>query len=149
MTLFRLCRLLNFIKARLDSQVRSSGEFDLCGLLDCAILPDGLPLAGEIYIFPRKLTEVEIGGWLLRTFLRNHLLLGMRLRRRKEGRVTYEVFEEATSVNVIRLFIAQSAGRPVCGVKHASAFVILDYDCEEGNDIESESVEPSMYTGAA
>ena len=126
-TLFRLCRVLNFIKSRLDAQPFSEGERDLEELISFPSLPAKIPQAGELYHFPRKLSEAEIGGWLLRAFLCEGNLLGMRLARRERERVVYEVQEEESSSLVIELFYKRAEGGKVYGVKNAHAFARLNF----------------------
>jgi len=126
-TLFRLCRMLNFIKARLDAQPGGAGE---CAWADLAAFPSlltGLPRVDTLYHVPRKLTDTEIGGWLMRVFLQAGHMLGMRLVRRAAGQVTYRVYEEEASPSVIEAFRKQAAGKLVYGVKQPCAWTRLPY----------------------
>jgi radical SAM superfamily enzyme YgiQ (UPF0313 family) len=124
-TLFRLCRVLNFVKARLDAQPGGTGE---CAWDDLVVIPGLLPgllRIDTLYHVPRKLTAIEIGGWLLRTFLHTGQLLGLHLVRRDATRVAYRVYEEASSAFVIEAFRTQAAGRAVYGVKQPHAWTRL------------------------
>ncbi len=127
-TLFRICRWLNFIKSRLDAreipplrEVSSISsieqDYSLDELLSSPILPDTLPAANERYHFPRKLSEAEIGCWLTRAFLQEGSFLGMRLARRQTGNVIYQVFKEEASPRVLKLFFEKAEGKIICGVK--------------------------------
>ncbi|MDL1875604.1 B12-binding domain-containing radical SAM protein [Cytophagia bacterium CHB2] len=126
-TLFRICRLLNFIKARLDAQASEDGEeeFDLAQLFSSPQLPDFLPQAGEQYTFTQKLTEAEIGNWLARAFFHDETFLGLRLLRRAPQNIVYEVYEEEFSPRVVGLFLEEAQHKKICGVKQARAFLRL------------------------
>jgi hypothetical protein len=124
-TLFRLCRVLNFIKARLDTQPGGTGEYAWDDLAALPSLLPRLPRVDTLYHVPRKLTAAEIGGWLLRTFLHTGQLLGVHLVRRETTQVTYRVYEEASSTSVIEAFRTQAAGRAVYGVKQPGAWARL------------------------
>jgi radical SAM superfamily enzyme YgiQ (UPF0313 family) len=124
-TLFRLCRVLNFIKARLDTQPGGTGEYAWDDLAALPSLLLGLPRVDTLYRVPRKLTAAEIGGWLLRMFLHTGQLLGVHLVRREATQVTYRVYEEASSTSVIEAFRTQAAGRAVYGVKQPGAWARL------------------------
>ena len=93
-TLFRLCRVLNVIKARLDAQPGREGEYAWEDLAAVPSLLPSLPRVDTLYHVPRKLTAAEIGGWLLRAFLTAGHVLGMRLVRRDATQVTYQVYAE-------------------------------------------------------
>jgi hypothetical protein len=80
-----------------------------------------------LYHVPRKLTAVEIGGWLLRAFLQEGLLCGLQLLRRDAAQVTYRVYEEVASASVLEMFRQQAAGRAVYGVKQPGAWTRLPY----------------------
>jgi radical SAM superfamily enzyme YgiQ (UPF0313 family) len=124
-TLFRLCRVLNFVKARLDAQPGGAGEYawdDLAALP--SLLPD-LPCVDTLYHVPRKLTTTEIGGWLLRAFLQEGHVFRLQLVRRDAAQVMYRVYEEASSAFVIEAFRTQAAGRAVYGVKQPGAWTRL------------------------
>jgi radical SAM superfamily enzyme YgiQ (UPF0313 family) len=126
-TLFRLCRVLNFIKARLDAQPGGVGEYAWENLAAIpSLLPD-LPRLNTLYHVPRKLTAVEIGGWLLRAFLHTGQILGLHLVRRDATRVAYRVYEEVSSASVLEAFRKQAAGRDVYGVKQPHAWARLLY----------------------
>jgi hypothetical protein len=127
-TLFRLTRILNFIKARLDAQPRGIGEFDLEELLASPNIPDFTPQAGATYTFSCKRTEAEIGGWLARALLYEGRLLGMRLVRREKDQAVYQVYEEEASPQVIALFLEKADGRLIHGVKNHFAFTKLFYN---------------------
>jgi len=123
-TLFQLTRFLNFIKSRLDAQP-SGAAFMLRDLLSSPHLPDFTPQAGETYTFSHKLTEAEIGSWLTRALLDESRLLGMRLLRRENERVVYQVYEEESSPPVIESFLEKAEGKMVYGVKNHFAFIRL------------------------
>ena len=125
MTLFRLCRVLNFIKARLDAQSGGTGEYVWEDLAAVPSLLTGLPSTDTLYHVPRKLTAPEIGGWLLRAFLQAGHLLGMRLVRREATQVAYRVYEEAVSASLLEAFRQQAAGKPVYGVKQPRSWTRL------------------------
>jgi len=127
-TLFRICRSLNFLKARLDAQPSGPKEYALEDLLFCPILPERLPQAGECYYFPSKLDETQIGCWLARAFLLQRQFLGLQLRQREPARVTYAAFCEETSSEVINLFLESAEGRLLCGVKNHFAVTRLVHD---------------------
>jgi hypothetical protein len=124
-TLFQLTRFLNFIKSRLDAQPSRTAAFILRDLLSSPHLPDFPPQAGELYTFSYKLTEAEIGCWLTRALLDEGRLLGMRLVRRENERVVYQVYEEEASSRVIELFLEKADGKAVQGVKNHFAFTNL------------------------
>jgi len=124
-TLFQLTRFLNFIKSRLDAQPTRTAAFMLRDLLSSPRLPDFTPQAGEIYTFSHKLTETEIGSWLARALLDEGRLLGMRLLRRENERVVYQVYEEEASSRAIELFLEKTEGKTVYGVKNHFAFTRL------------------------
>jgi radical SAM superfamily enzyme YgiQ (UPF0313 family) len=124
-TLFRLCRVLNFVKARLDAQPGGTGEYAWDDLATVPGLLTGLPHIDILYHVPRKLTTVEIGNWLLRAFLHTGRLLGLHLVRRDATRVAYRVYEEMSSAPVIEAFREQAAGRAVYGVKQPRAWTRL------------------------
>src|SRR5499426_1623323 len=86
-TLFRLCRVLNFVKARLDAQPGGAGEYTWDDLAAISSLLPSLPRIDTLYHVPRKLTAMEIGGWLLRAFLYTGQILGLYLVRRDATRV--------------------------------------------------------------
>jgi len=124
-TLFRLCRVLNFVKARLDAQPGGAGEYAWDDLAAVPGLLTGLPRVDTLYHVPHKLTAAEIGGWLLRAFLHNGQILGLQLVRRDATQVTYRVYEEASSTLVIEAFRKQAAGRAVYGVKQPGVWTRL------------------------
>jgi hypothetical protein len=124
-TLFRLCRVLNFIKARLDAQPDGAGEYAWTDLAALPSLLPSLPRLDTLYHVPRKLTAAEIGGWLLRAFLQEGFLFGLQLVRRDATQVTYRVYEEASSALVIEAFCKQAAGKTVYGVKQPGAWTRL------------------------
>jgi radical SAM superfamily enzyme YgiQ (UPF0313 family) len=126
-TLFRLCRVLNFVKARLDAQPGGTGEYAWDDLATVPGLLTGLPHIDILYHVPRKLTTVEIGNWLLRAFLHTGQLLGLHLVRRDATRIAYRVYEEMSSAPVIEAFREQAAGRAVYGVKQPRAWTRLPY----------------------
>jgi radical SAM superfamily enzyme YgiQ (UPF0313 family) len=126
-TLFRLCRVLNGIKARLDAQPGGAGEYAWDELAAVPSLLTGLPRVDMLYHVPRKLTEVEIGDWLLRAFLQAGHMLGVRLVRRDVTQVTYRVYEEISSASVLATFRDLATGRRVYGVKQPRAWTRL-YD---------------------
>jgi len=126
-TLFRLCRVLNFVKARLDAQPGGAGEYTWDDLAAISTLLPSLPRIDTLYHVPRKLTAVEIGNWLLRTFLHTGQILGLHLVRRDATRVAYRVYEEVSSASVIEAFREQAAGRAVYGVKQPHAWARLLY----------------------
>jgi radical SAM superfamily enzyme YgiQ (UPF0313 family) len=128
-TLFRLCRVLNFIKALLDAQPDGTGEYAWDDLATVPSPLTGMPHIDTMYHMPRKLTTVEIGGWLLRAFLHTGQLLGLHLVRRDATRVAYRVYEEASSVSVLEAFREQAAGRAVYGVKQPRAWTRLPCPC--------------------
>jgi hypothetical protein len=124
-TLFRLCRVLNCIKARLDAQPGRSDEYTWEDLAAFPSLLTSLPRVDTLYHVPRKLTEAEIGGWLLRAFLQEGHMLGIRLVRRDATQVTYRVYEEISSAPVLTAFRRQTAGKLVYGVKRPRAWTRL------------------------
>jgi anaerobic magnesium-protoporphyrin IX monomethyl ester cyclase len=126
-TLFRLCRVLNFVKARLDAQPDGAGEYTWDDLVAISSLLPSLPRIDTLYHVPRKLTAVEIGSWLLRTFLHTGQILGLHLVRRDATQVAYRVYEEVSSASVIEAFREQAAGRAVYGVKQPHAWARLLY----------------------
>jgi radical SAM superfamily enzyme YgiQ (UPF0313 family) len=126
-TLFRLCRVLNFVKARLDAHPGGTGEYTWDDLVAISSLLPSLPRIDTLYHVPRKLTAVEIGNWLLRTFLHTGQILGLHLVRRDVTRVAYRVYEEVSSASVIEAFREQAAGRAVYGVKQPHAWTRLLY----------------------
>jgi len=126
-TLFRLCRVLNFVKARLDAQPGGVGEYTWDDLVAISTLLPSLPRIDTLYHVPRKLTTAEIGGWLLRAFLQAGHIFGLQLVRRDATRVVYRVYEEASSPLVIEAFRKQAAGRAVYGVKQPGAWTRLPY----------------------
>ena len=124
-TLFRLCRVLNFVKARLDVQPAKAGAYTWEDLAAVPCLLTGLPRSATLYHVPRKLTAAEIGGWLLWAFLYTGQILGLQLVRRAATQVTYRVYAETSSASVLEAFRAMAAGRPVYGVKHPRAWTRL------------------------
>jgi hypothetical protein len=124
-TLFRLCRVLNFIKARLDIQPAKAGAYAWEDLAAVPCLLPGLPRSATLYHVPRKLTTAEIGGWLLWAFLYTGQILGLQLVRRAATQVTYRVYAETSSASVLEAFRAMAAGRAVYGVKHPRAWTRL------------------------
>src|SRR5262249_50971523 len=100
-TLFRLCRVLNVVKARLDVQPGGAGEYRWEDLAAFPSLLPSLPRVDTLYQVPRKLTTTEIGSWLLQAFLHEGHILGLRLVRRNATQVTYRVYEEESSVSVL------------------------------------------------
>jgi radical SAM superfamily enzyme YgiQ (UPF0313 family) len=124
-TLFRLCRVLNFVKARLDAQPGGAGEYAWDDLAAIPSLLPGLPRIDTLYHVPRKLTAAEIGGWLLRAFLQEGHIFGLQFVRRDAAQVTYRVYEEASSALVIEAFRKQAAGKTVYGVKQPGAWTRL------------------------
>jgi len=124
-TLFRLCRILNFIKARLDAQPGGAGEYTWDELAAVPSLLTGLPRVDTLYRVPRKLTATEVGGWLLGAFLQAGRIFGLQLARRDATQVTYRVYEEASSPFVIEAFRQQATGRAVYGVKQPGAWTRL------------------------
>jgi hypothetical protein len=126
-TLFRLCRILNFIKASLDAQPGGAREYTCDDLAAVPSLLTGLPRVDTLYRVPHKLTAAEIGGWLLGAFLQSGRIFGLQLARRDATQVTYRVYEEASSTLVIEAFRQQAAGRAVYGVKQPGAWTRLPY----------------------
>jgi hypothetical protein len=126
-TLFRLCRVLNCVKARLDTQPGGEREYAWEDLAAFPSLLTSLPCADTLYHVSRKLTATEMGGWLLRAFLQEGHILGLRLVRRDATQVTYRVYEEASSASVLEAFCQQAAGRPLYGVKRPQAWTRLPY----------------------
>ncbi len=124
-TLFRLCRVLNFVKARLDAQPGRAGEYTWDDLVALPSLLPSLPHIDTLYHVPRKLTTAEIGGWLLQAFLQAGHIFGLQLVRRDAAQVTYRVYEEASSLFVIEAFRQQAAGKMVYGVKQPGAWTRL------------------------
>jgi hypothetical protein len=126
-TLFRLCRVLNVVKALLDMQPHGVGKYAWEDLVSSPALPVSLPCAGVRYDFSRKLTTTEIGSWLLQAFLQTGQLLGMRLVHRHAAQVTYGVYAEETSAPVISAFCQRANSRLVYGVKQPHAFTRLHF----------------------
>ncbi len=124
-TLFRLCRVLNFVKARLDVQPGGAGEYRWEDLAAFPNLLPSLPRVDTLYQVPRKLTATEIGSWLLRAFLQAGHILGLRLVRRDAAQVTYRVYEEESAAAVLEAFRMQASSRPVYGVKQPRAWTQL------------------------
>src|SRR5262249_10972689 len=124
-TLFRLCRVLNCIKARLDAQPGGVGEYAWEDLAPVSSLLPALPRADTLYHVPRKLTEAESGSWLLRAFCQAGHVLGLRVVRRDATQVTYRVYEEESSLAVLKAFCTQAAGKLVYGVKQPRAWTRL------------------------
>ena len=124
-TLFRLCRVLNFVKARLDAQPGGAGEYAWDDLAALPSLLPSLPRIDTLYHVPRKLTSAEIGDWLLRAFLQAGHIFGLQVVRRDAAQVTYRVYEEASSACVIEAFCKQAAGKTVYGVKQPGAWTRL------------------------
>lgn len=120
-TLFRICRLLNFLKAQLAAQASATGRTALTWE-ELFILPPAMqsrPRAGELHTFSRKLTEAEIGGWLAAATFRDRIFLGMRLLRRSAEGFCYQVYEEEFSPQVLELFLREAEGKEVCSVTNA------------------------------
>ncbi|HEY7493634.1 MAG TPA: cobalamin-dependent protein, partial [Candidatus Tectomicrobia bacterium] len=130
-TLFRLCRVLNVVKALLDMQPHGADEYAWEELISSPTLPADLPHAEARYAFSRKLTTTEIGSWLLRAFLQTGQLLGMHLVRRNSTQVTYGVYAEETSAPVIKAFWERADGRPVYGVKQPRVFTRLHFGAHQ------------------
>src|SRR5712691_3817677 len=124
-TLFRLCRVLNCVKARLDAQPGGEREYAWDDLAALPSLLTSLPRVDTLSHVPRKLTEAEIGGWLLRAFLQAGHMLGIRVVRRDATQVTYRVYEEISSAPVLTAFRRQTAGKLVYGVKRPRAWTRL------------------------
>jgi len=124
-TLFRLCRVLNFIKARLDVQPARVGAYAWEDLATVPSLLPGVPRSDTLYHVPRKLTAEEIGGWLLRAFLHTGQILGLQLVRRAATQVTYRAYAETSSASVLEAFRAMAASRRVHGVKQPCAWTRL------------------------
>jgi hypothetical protein len=141
-TLFRLCRWLNFIKSRLDatplitqqegengsdtpplSGARGVSPISFDDLLAFSILPNESPQPDARYHFPRKLSEAEIGCWLARALFNRKIFFGMRLVRRETERATYQVYEEEASTRVLELFFEKAEGKSVFGVKNHFALL--------------------------
>src|SRR5262249_15452687 len=123
--LFRLCRVLNCIKARLDAQPAGAGEYAWEDLAACPSPLPSLPRADTLYHVPRKLMAAEIGGWLLRAFFQAGQVLGLRVVRREATQVTYRVYEEESSLTVLAAFWTQATGTLVYGVKQPRAWTRL------------------------
>lgn len=124
-TLFRLCRRLNFIKSRVDALAHDQNHNALDSLLAAPVLPETEPVANQQYRFPRKLNETEIGCWLSRALLHQRKLLGVRLLRREREQVIYQIYEEEVSARVLDLFFEKAEGKMISGVKNHFAFTRL------------------------
>ncbi len=139
-TLFRICRWLNFIKARLDAQeipplrgdsgvspISSDGreQYTFNELLSAPIFAETMPKANAQYQFSRKLNEMEIGCWLAQAFWQNGHFLGMKLVHRAPGKVVYQIFAEEFSRRVLGLFFERAGGKKIVGVKNHSAWTVL------------------------
>ena len=96
-TLFHLCRLLNFLKACVDAQPVKTGAVAWETLTPVPDFLPPLPAADLLYHVPRKLTPPEIGAWLLRALFQTGECLGLPLVRRSAGQVTYRVYAEAAA----------------------------------------------------
>ncbi|HEX9654893.1 MAG TPA: cobalamin-dependent protein, partial [bacterium] len=93
LTLFRLCRFINFIKSRLDAQPSSTAEISMEDLLSPSHELGASPQNGTFRLLHR-LTEIEIGCWLAPALLNGGTFLGMSLLRRESPGATYSVYEE-------------------------------------------------------
>ncbi len=120
-TLFRICRLLNFLKAQLAEQAGVNGKTVLAWqeLLTLPPAVTAMPRPGELFTFARKLTETEIGGWLATATFRERIFPGMRLLRRSTEGFCYQVYEEEFSPQVLELFLREAQGREICSVTNA------------------------------
>jgi len=120
-TLFRICRLLNFLKAQLAVLANATGN-TVPAWHELFTLPpavQALPRAGELYNFSRKLTAAEIGGWLAAATFRERIFLGLRLLRRSKEGFCYQVYQEEFSPQVVELFLRQAEGKEICSVTNA------------------------------
>ncbi|NUM69018.1 B12-binding domain-containing radical SAM protein [candidate division KSB1 bacterium] len=120
-TLFRICRLLNFLKAQLAEQASATGKTALAWQ-ELLTLPPAVPApprAGELHTFAHKLTEAEIGGWLAAAAFRERIFLGLRLLRRSTEGFCYQVYEEESSPQVLELFLRVAEGKEICSVTNA------------------------------
>ncbi|MDZ7266794.1 MAG: B12-binding domain-containing radical SAM protein [candidate division KSB1 bacterium] len=115
-TLFRLCRLLNFLKAQLARLAEDNGKTAPAWETVFTFPPamTALPRPGGCYTFPRKLSAAEIGGWLAAATFCHRTFLGMRLRRRSNAGFCYQVYEEEFSPQVLALFLQEAEGREIC-----------------------------------
>lgn len=125
-TLFRICRLLNFLKAQLAEQASVTGKTaltwqELLAFPPAVVAP---PRAGELHNFARKLTETEIGGWLAAAAFRERIFLGLRLLRRSTEGFCYQVYEEEFSPQVLELFLREAEGKEICSVTNARVKII-------------------------
>ncbi len=135
-TLFRICRLLNFIKARLDAQPPRTAAFMLRELLSSPHLPNSSPQAGELYRFSQKLSETEIGCWLAHAFLCEGKFFGLTLHRRGPQHVVYEAYQESAAPAVIALFLEKAAGKMIFGIKnHFAATLLLHAENLDGRTV--------------
>ena len=124
-TLFRICRLLNFLKARLDAQPPGPEEHALEHLLISPLLPELVPQGGTSYAFPQKLDETQIGCWLARAFLQEGKFLALLLRRRTPDLVVYQACCEEAAPEVVELFFESAQGKMIAGVKNHFAVTRL------------------------
>lgn len=105
-TLFRIIRLLNFIKQLIDTEcIPSSGFYQW--------LKDE---AGNTLIAPKRLSREQIGCILLREFFLNQQLKGLRLREKKGNQFYYQKIEYITSEKVIQKTLNSLTGTPIRGV---------------------------------
>ncbi|NUO82755.1 hypothetical protein HUU05_22005 [candidate division KSB1 bacterium] len=94
-------------------------------LLSAPIFAETMPKAGAQYHFSRKLSEIEIGGWLAQAFWQDGHFLGMKLMHRAPDGVAYQVFAEEFSLQVLGLFFERASGKKILGVKNHGAWTVL------------------------
>lgn len=109
-TLFRLTRAINFLKHCIDQQ--SALDMPLAALLSQFNLSPARPSLS----WPRKLTNDEIGGLLLKRLFESAKLQGLRLKRSANTNFEYDWLEYHLSEEIVREFLKRIAGRTIAGV---------------------------------
>jgi radical SAM superfamily enzyme YgiQ (UPF0313 family) len=129
-TLFRLCRFINFLKSQLDASASFKNDFTLKELMWDSRLANQSPQINSTHTFSPRLTETEIGRWLARALIAEAKFLGARLTRREAaGGGTYQVFEEPSSRTVVGQFFEKAKGCEIRGVKFPQKRALLNTSC--------------------
>lgn len=105
-TLFRLVRLINYLKELIDSGTVKS--VNLSAWIEKEPVPELLT--------PERLEKSQIGLILLHEFFQNHRLAGLKLAGRRGNQFKYEMIEYKQSYNLVNLMRQQLVGLKLKGV---------------------------------
>ncbi|MCK5739017.1 B12-binding domain-containing radical SAM protein [bacterium] len=118
-TLFRLTRLLNYMKALVDEGCFS--EISLDDYLNTA------PKWPALFDSPQRLSAPLIGQYLLAEFFCNHNLTGLRIKTHVQGKFQYQRISYPVSSALVETTLTRLEGRNIRGVGSENFVVLKDF----------------------